>query len=206
MASMSHCDAFAPLLSRVAEGEASPDEAMRTARHLSDCTACRIILARERRLAAILENGLEDSLQVGEDFVRAVMDNLPTEPPKPERLNKKKRRTLKLACLVGLLSLVPLLGGTGNGGASSGPMTWSLSPDLREPAGYSAIEAAQRLGGLLLLAMNDLSVAPRMLGEMLPSAAVLALMLVPMALCALGLGLGASLLALATGGLLKSRA
>ncbi len=85
-------------------------------------------------------------------------------------------------------------------------MTWSLAPDLREPAGYSAIEAAQRLGGLLLLAMNDLSVAPRMLGEMLPSAAVLALMLVPMALSALGLGLGASLLALATGGLLKSRA
>ena len=66
---MSHCDAFAPLLSGVAEGESSPDEAMRTARHLSYCTACRITLARERRLAAILENGLEDSLQVGEDFV-----------------------------------------------------------------------------------------------------------------------------------------
>ena len=80
---MSRCVSHAPLLSRVAEGEASPEEAMRAARHLSDCTACRINLARERRLAAILEDGLEDPLPVGEDFVRAVMDNLPAEPPKP---------------------------------------------------------------------------------------------------------------------------
>ncbi len=94
---MGHCDPFGPLLSRVAEGEANPDEAMRAARHLSDCTACLITLARERRLAAMLEDGLEDSVQVGEDFVRAVMDNLPAEPPKPERRKKKKRRTLKLA-------------------------------------------------------------------------------------------------------------
>ena len=201
---MRHCDALVPLLSRVAEGEASPDEAMRAARHLSDCTACRIILARERRLAAILEDGLEDSLPVGEDFVRAVMDNLPAEPPKPERRTPKKRRTLKLACLVGLLSLAPLVGGTGSGGASSGSLTWNLAPDLREPMSYSVIEAAQRFGGLLLLVMNDLSVAPRMLGQMLPSATVLALMLVLMAVGALGLG--ASLVALATGGLLKSGA
>ena len=74
--------------------------------------------------------------------------------------------------------------------------------------GYSAIEVAQRLGGLLVLAMNDLSAVPGMLGSLLPSAALLALMLVPMALAALGLGfgLGAGLLALTTGGLLKSRA
>ncbi len=202
---MSNCDALVPLLSRVAEGEASPDEAMRAAHHLSDCTACRITLARERRLAAILEDGLEDSLPVGEDFVRAVMDNLPAEPPKPERSTLRKRRSLKLACLVGLLSLAPLFGVTGGGGgASSGSLTWNLATDLREPASYSAIEAAQRFGGLLLLAVNDLSVTPRMLGQMFPSVAVLALMLVLMALGTLGLG--ASLLALATGGLLKSRA
>ncbi len=201
---MSSCVPFAPLLSRVAEGEASPDEAMRAARHLSDCTACRIALARERRLAAILEDGLGDSVQVGENFVRAVMDNLPVEPPKPRPRKSKKRRTLKLACLVGLLSLAPLLGGTGNGGTSGGLLSWGLAPDLREPVGYSAVETAQRLGGLLLLAMNDLPVAPRMLGEVLPSPAVLALMLVVLVLCAFGLGAG--LLALATGGLLKSRA
>ncbi len=94
---MTRCRALAPLLSRLAEGEANPDEALRVARHLSDCTACLITLARERRLAAMLEDGLEDSLQVGEDFVRAVMDNLPAKPPKPERRNKKKRRALKLA-------------------------------------------------------------------------------------------------------------
>ena len=102
---MSRCDSYAPLLSRVAEGEAGPNEAMRAARHLSGCTACRINLARERRLAAILEDGLEDSVPVGEDFVRAVMDNLPAEPPKSESGRKKGRRSLKLAGLVGLLGL-----------------------------------------------------------------------------------------------------
>lgn len=198
---MSRCDPFAPLLSRVAEGEASPDEAMRAASHLSYCTACRITLARERRLAAILDDSLEDPLQVGEDFLQAVMDNLPAEPPRPPR-RRKKRRTLKLACLIGLLGLAPLLGTIGSGATASGPMAWSLTPVIREPLGYSTIEAVQRLGGLLLFAMNDLTAVPHMLGEALPSAAVLALVLVPMAGC---LALGAGLLALATGGLLTSR-
>lgn len=88
------CKQIAPVLYRVAEAEATPDEAMRTARHLSDCTACRILLAREVRLAAMLEEGLTDPLQVGEDFVRTVMDNLPQGPP-PAR-SRRDRRTLKL--------------------------------------------------------------------------------------------------------------
>ena len=37
---------------------------MLTARHLSDCTVCRIHLARERRLAEMLEEDLEDVLHV----------------------------------------------------------------------------------------------------------------------------------------------
>ena len=94
---MVDCKQLAPLLSRVAEGEAAPDEAIRAARHLSDCTACRISLARERRLAAMLEDGLEDSLPVGEDFVQSVMDKLPAEPPRATR--PSRRRHLRLACL-----------------------------------------------------------------------------------------------------------
>ena len=57
---MSRCEEIRPLLYRVAEGETDPDEAMRTARHLSDCTSCRILLARERRLARMLEEDLMD--------------------------------------------------------------------------------------------------------------------------------------------------
>jgi anti-sigma factor RsiW len=89
------CERVVPLLYRVAEGEASPEEAMRAARHLSDCTACRITLARERRLAAILDGALHDPLQVDEAFVRAVMDQLPQGPPPPPV--RRTRRRLRLA-------------------------------------------------------------------------------------------------------------
>jgi predicted anti-sigma-YlaC factor YlaD len=90
------CKDVHPGLSRVAEGEATPGEAMRTARHLSDCTACRILLARERRLARMLEDGLDDPLQVGEEFVQSVMANLPREPPARIRAAAKTRRDRKL--------------------------------------------------------------------------------------------------------------
>ena len=87
------CKIIQPLLNRVAEGEASPEEAMLTARHLPDCTACRIVLARERRLAEMLEQGLDDPLQVGEEFVQSVMANLPREPP------RRPRRRIRLRSL-----------------------------------------------------------------------------------------------------------
>jgi anti-sigma factor RsiW len=92
------CGPIVPALARVADGEASPREAMLAARHVSDCTACRITLAREVRLAAMLEQGLDDPLQVGEDFVRAVMDSLPQGPPPP-----RQRSARGLPALGGLL-------------------------------------------------------------------------------------------------------
>ena len=91
------CKVVAPVLFRVADAEASPREAMLAAQHVSDCTACRITLAREVRLAAMLEERLDDPLQVGEDFVQGVMDNLPQGPPPPPRRAEQKRRALKLA-------------------------------------------------------------------------------------------------------------
>ena len=103
---MSECERIHPLLHRVAEGEAMPEEAMRVARHLADCTACRIIQAREIRLADMLEAGLED-LPVGEGFVRGVMARLPEGPP-PRRA-RARRRGLKLAILATLLLGTALL-------------------------------------------------------------------------------------------------
>lgn len=99
--SVSDCQPIRPLVLRVHEREASPEEAMRVARHLSDCTACRILLARERRLASMLAEELED-LPVGEDFVQAVMATLPKGPP-PRR---RRYRGLKLASIAGMLGLL----------------------------------------------------------------------------------------------------
>jgi len=91
------CDRVRPLLFRFHEGEASPEEAMLVARHLPDCTGCRILLARENRLAKVLAEEM-DELPVGEDFVRSVMATLPNGPP-PRTVTpaRRKLRGLKLA-------------------------------------------------------------------------------------------------------------
>jgi predicted anti-sigma-YlaC factor YlaD len=82
---VSACLEIRPLLARVADGEVSPEEAIRVGLHLPDCTGCRILLARERRLAAMLEQDLEDRLHVGEEFVKAVMAAVPEAPPARRR-------------------------------------------------------------------------------------------------------------------------
>jgi len=74
--------------------ELEPGEAFGLAAHLADCTACKIVLARRRRLAEMLERELPD-IPVDEDFVRTVMDTLPDGPPP-----RRKRRGIKLAVLL----------------------------------------------------------------------------------------------------------
>ena len=90
------------MLSRLAEGEAAPDEALRLARHLPDCTACRILLASEVRLAGMLD-GLDDSIAVEEGFLQRVMDSLPADPPPVAR---RRWSGLKLAGFAGALLVV----------------------------------------------------------------------------------------------------
>jgi predicted anti-sigma-YlaC factor YlaD len=92
---VSDCLEIRPLLARVADGEASPEEAMRLGLHLPDCTGCRILLARERRLAAILEQGLEDRLHVGEDFLEAVMAAVPDAPPPRQQRQRQHGRAIR---------------------------------------------------------------------------------------------------------------
>lgn len=103
---MNTCDRFRPLLSSFAEGEARPDEALGVARHLAGCTACKIVLARERRLHEALD-GLGDAVTVDEEFARLVMAALPVGPP--PRADGARRRGLKLAGLLGVSSVVGAL-------------------------------------------------------------------------------------------------
>jgi len=101
------CEEVRAQIYRFAEGEAAPAETLAIARHLPDCTACKILLARERRLAQFLEHELQD-LPVGEEFVQGVMAQLPEEPPAPPR-KRKRWSGLKLAGLAGLIFAPGLL-------------------------------------------------------------------------------------------------
>jgi predicted anti-sigma-YlaC factor YlaD len=100
---MKACDSLRSTLSRIAEGETRPDEALRVARHLSDCTACRILLAREMRLAEMIE-GLRDPDFDEQAFLDRVMRALPHELPAAVEPRRLKRR-LRLACTAGAAML-----------------------------------------------------------------------------------------------------
>jgi anti-sigma factor RsiW len=99
---MKTCERLRPLLSRFAEGEADPEEALGVAAHLGDCTACKIVLARERRLHEALEV-MCDAVPVDEEFSRLVMAALPAAPP--PNFSLARRRGLRLAGLLAIGSV-----------------------------------------------------------------------------------------------------
>lgn len=136
---MATCDRIRPLLYRIAEHEADPAEAMDAARHLPRCTACKILLARERRLAALLEHELVD-LAVDDTLVRNVMDTLPASPPRPAG-QIRVLRGMKLACLAGL-ALLYGASLASHGLASSEP-AWFVAPTV-------ALDAAGESGAATL--------------------------------------------------------
>jgi len=196
---MSDCRPLRPLLSRVADGEASPDEAIRMARHLSDCTACRIHVARERRLALMLEEGLDDPLHVGEEFVREVMRNIPQEPP--PRPAKKRRRFLKLAGFVALLATGPLAAARALRFEEFGTRLPALSdPDLT---------AVERLLSALTGVVRSLPVALDSLSTSLPSfhatVGFLSMATLVAAAAIVALGCAGTILAVATTGWIRAR-
>jgi anti-sigma factor RsiW len=90
---MTRCEDLQVRIARVAEGEASPDDALAVGRHVEDCTACRIRLARERRLAEMMSD-LGDPIDVDERFLHDVMDQLPAHAP---RRRPRPRGGLRLA-------------------------------------------------------------------------------------------------------------
>ena len=96
---MNRCRRVQPWIVRSVDGDLHPDEALGLAKHVATCTACRIVLARESRLAEILD-GADDGLSVDENFFGAVMASLPDRPVRPtvELARKTRwRRGLRLA-------------------------------------------------------------------------------------------------------------
>ncbi len=178
------CQRLRPFLFRVAEGEASPEEALLAAQHLPTCTGCRILLHREHRLADLL-GGLEDPVGVDEGFLSHVMGSIPAEPP------PRRRRVLRVVAGVGVLALLALL--------------WNLRPALGEgangalPLALPDLQGGERLaGGLAGLAQLLASAAAQAGASLapalpsLPHLHLLALALVP--LLGLGVALGSMVL------------
>lgn len=101
------CPEMSAVIGRTVDGEAAPDESLRLARHLSECTACRIVLARERRLAEAL-NGMEDEAIEDDAFRARVMDSLGSRdcPRLGNRPRSALRRGLRLACLLATLPAI----------------------------------------------------------------------------------------------------
>jgi len=120
---MARCSAIRRLLQRLTEAEVSPADTLHLARHIPSCTACRIVVAREKRLAKMLES-IEDPLPVDADFARRVMDALPAEAPATSAV-RARRRGLAIAGLgalavLGSGALLRLAGSTSAGGTLLG--------------------------------------------------------------------------------------
>jgi len=97
------CERVRPSLYRFAEGEAGPAESLVVARHLPDCTACRILLARERRLQEMLDD-LADPLPLDERFLSEVMSAISSRP-QPRRKPRRLALAVKLAIVLAVLAL-----------------------------------------------------------------------------------------------------
>ena len=104
---MNRCRTMRSWIVRCVDRDLEPDEALHLARHLAACTACRIILARETHLAAMLD-GVDDAFGVDESFFAAVMASLPERSSRPAvEVSRKarRRRGLRLAALGPVVAL-----------------------------------------------------------------------------------------------------
>jgi hypothetical protein len=193
---MDDCAAIRRLLFVVLEGEAAPGDALRVARHLPDCTACRIVMARERRLGHMLERDLHD-LPVGEEFVRSVMATLPAAAPAGRLSRRRRRRGLRLAGL-GALLVAGTLAAMANAALPATRATslrGSALGAVRPGDGLGALldrvgEAAMAAGGSIPpLALDGPWISSAVLGGLLalPAALGLAALALALALVALGL-------------------
>jgi predicted anti-sigma-YlaC factor YlaD len=96
---MTGCRRIRSWIVRSVDHDLDPSEALRMARHLETCTACRIVQAREARLAQMLD-GAGDPCVVDESFFDAVMAALPDRPIRPPVEVSRRirmRRGLRLA-------------------------------------------------------------------------------------------------------------
>jgi hypothetical protein len=191
------CDRVRRSLYRFAEGEAAPGESLLVARHLPDCTACRILLARESRLQAMLDD-LTDPVALDEGFLTDVMSAIAARPA-PERRPRRLGLAIKLAIVLAVVALSgAILSGFAPGFGSSG--TASLVPSLEPDSADGPYGWSGDLARLLLVMLDRMvAVAPPPLPLEWPAMGALGALLPGLVL---GLA-GAGLLALAARSLVR---
>jgi hypothetical protein len=108
---MSECLDMRPLIDRISEGEATPEEALTLGRHLPGCTVCRILLAKARRLNEMVDE-IGEPLDVDESFLTDIMDSLPDGPPQEtiQAGDRRSRRHLRIVKILVTMSPLGLLG------------------------------------------------------------------------------------------------
>ena len=150
---MTRCDLIAALLPRVADGDAGATDVTRVERHVRDCTSCRILLARERRLSEAI--GTIRDVEVDALFTASVMNGLAIRFPR----RKRDRGGLKLAVLGGLIVLGSAIANTPQRGwataihATTPPM---LPADIADPAASGLVSFTQ----LVLMTLRTAAEAP----------------------------------------------
>ena len=192
---MSDCLDMRPLIDRIAEGEATPEEALALGRHLPDCTVCRILLAKARRLNEMVDE-IGEPLEVDESFLKDIMDSLPDDPsqgtvPAGGRRSRRHLRIVKL-----LLTMSPLgLLGAGRSMFMGYPGQFNRIMDsgtLLPPEGSSGInDSIREVLGIALAVTGKLGITA---GDLTSVKPVLALGTIvssawPIALALLGSGL-----------------
>ena len=165
------CETIAGLLGRVVEGETTPDESYRVARHLPECTPCRILLAREQRLAAALD-GLAGPDREDPGLLDRVMASLGKRPaPKRNRAEKGfARRGLRLAAFLATLPALQLVSHVASGWHlfespwTAGSPAFETWTEMLAAAAGSAAAAFAAVGELSFSAPLGLSAATLLAG------------------------------------------
>lgn len=155
------CESVLSVLGRVVEGEATPEETYRVARHVPRCTSCRIMLARERRLAAALD-GLTGSDPGDPELLDRVMTSLPRRPAagtKPS-VRQLARRGLRLAMFLSAIPVAAAVSASGSGWQCA-DLSWaSVSP------------TAETWGSWMLYAAGSAASISSALREIVPRIAI----------------------------------
>ncbi len=129
------CEAIRGELARHVDGECDPRTSYEIARHLPECTVCRIVLARERRLREALDVLPVDAAENAR-IVDRVMDALGDKaPPRSRVVDRGARRGLRLASLLGAFAWLGLPASRAIGTAGLDGAGFRVAPPSPDAAG-----------------------------------------------------------------------